>query len=118
MIHKTATISRNTILGKGCILCSHVVISCDIKIGNFVTFQPFTCIGHDVCIGDYCHLNTYSFLGGSVSVGNFVTIHTNAVIHPHVSIEDHSTVGASSVVIRKVKSGTTVFGNPARKLEF
>ena len=118
LIHKTATISRNTILGKGCIVCGYVGLSCDVKIGDFVTFQPFTCIGHDVCIGDYCHLNTYSFLGGSVSVGNFVTIHTNAVIHPHVLIEDYSTVGASSVVIRKVKSGTTVFGNPAKKLDF
>lgn len=105
-------------MGKGCIVCSYAGLSCDVKIGDFVTFLSFTCVGHDACIGNFCHLDTYSFLGGYAILDNFVTIHTNAVIHPHVLIEDHSTVGASSVVIRKVKSGTTVFGNPAKKLDF
>lgn len=118
LIHNTATISRNTILGKGCIVCSYVGLSCDVKIGDFVTFLSFTCVGHDACIGNFCHLDTYSFLGGYAILDNFVTIHTKAVVHPHVLIENYSVVGASSVVIRKVKSGTTVFGNPAKKLDF
>lgn len=118
LIHKTAYIERNTTIGKGCIICKHVVISCDIKIGDFVTFQAFTNIGHDAQIGSFCQLNAFSFMGGFSQIGNMVTLHTKAVIHPKVIVEDNSTVGVASVAIRRVKAGTTVYGNPAKKLEY
>ena len=36
----------------------------------------------------------------------------------HIKVGNNSTVGAGAVVIRKVKDGDTVFGNPAKKIEF
>ncbi|MDE6741435.1 MAG: acetyltransferase [Muribaculaceae bacterium] len=118
LIHPTAYISQNSNLGKGCIICAYTRISCDVTIGDFNTFQPFCMVGHDVKIGDYCHFNTYSFLGGFVSIENESTLHTGAVIHPHKSIGTNCIVGAGSIVIKNVKSNTTVFGNPAKKLLF
>jgi acetyltransferase-like isoleucine patch superfamily enzyme len=53
-------------------------------------------------------------LGGHVIIGKKVFIGTKATIIPKIEIEDNSIVGAGSVVIRKVKSKTTVFGNPAK----
>ena len=55
---------------------------------------------------------------GGVKVGNNVTIHTNAVISHKVELGDDSTVAAMSFVIRSVKAGTTVMGNPAKRLEY
>ena len=57
-------------------------------------------------------------MGGFSQIGNMVTLHTKAVIHPKVIVEDNSTVGVASVAIRRVKAGTTVYGNPAKKLEY
>ena len=118
LIHKTAYISKNTKLGIGCIICAYVRISCDITIGDFNTFQPYSALGHDVCIGDFCHFNTYSFLGGFVKIEDEVTLHTGAIIHPHKTIENNSIVGAGAVVIKNVKPFTTVYGNPAKKLDY
>jgi len=114
LIHKTASIWKNTKLGIGCIVREDVRISCDISIGNFVTIQPMSLLGHDVEVGDYCHLNTYSFLGGKVKIGDMSTINTGAIVLPGMEIGGHSVVGAGSVVMRNVGDGMTVLGNPAR----
>ena len=117
LIHSTAKISRNTKIGFGCIITENVLISCEITIGNCVTFQAFATLGHDVRIGDYCHLGCRSFMGGYSELGNMTTIQTGSIILPHVKVGDNCTVGAGSVVIRKVKEGNTVFGNPAKRLD-
>lgn len=116
IIHNTAMIGRNTIIGTGCILCNNVSISCDIVIKDFVTFQPYVDIGHDARIGSFCHLGVRSFMGGGSILGDVSTVQTNAIVLPKIRIGDNCTVGAGAVVIKKVKDCETVYGNPARKL--
>ena len=117
LIHPNAYVSQNTRIGIGCIICRNVLISCDVKVGDFVTVQPFSDLGHDVVVGNYCHLNTYSFLGGYARLGNGVTIQTGGKILPHKRICDNVMVGVGSVVIRNVKEeAVTVFGLPAKKI--
>ena len=116
LIHPNTTIWKNTKLGEGCIICKNAQISCDITIGNFVTIQPMSVLGHDVIVKDYCHLNAFSFLGGKVIVNEMVTINTGAIIHPGIEIGQHSVIGAGSIVLRKVKDNVTMFGNPAKVL--
>lgn len=118
LIHKNAEIERNTKIGKGCIISSNVSISCDVEVGDFVTFQACSSVGHDVRIGDYSHLGCRSFMGGYAQLGSLVTLQTNAIVLPHIKVGNESTVGAGAVAIRKVKDGETVFGNPARRLDF
>lgn len=118
IIHKTASIGRNTQIGLGCIITNNVGISCDITIGNFVTFQSYTIIGHDAIIGNYCHLGCRSFMGGGSMLGEVTTIQTNSIILPHIKVGNECIVGAGAVAIKKVKDGTTVFGNPAKVLIF
>ena len=118
IIHQSAGISRNTKLGQGCIICEHVGISCDIAIGDFVTMQVYTTIGHDAIIGNYCHLGARVFMGGCSQLGEIATVQTNAIILPHVKVGNNCMVGAGAVVIRKVKDGTTVYGNPAKVLKY
>ncbi len=117
LIHKTANVDRNTVLGKGCIVCRNVQISCDIQIGNYVTFQPFSIIGHDASIGNFCHLNTYAFVGGYSVLSDGVTMHTGAMLHPYKCIGEYSIIGAGAFVISNVKPNTTMIGNPARTLK-
>ena len=118
IIHHSASIYRNTRMGCGCIVCSHVGISCDIQIGDFVTFQAYSIVGHDASIGNYCHLGTRAFMGGGSFLGEASTMQTNSILLPHVKVGEGCIVGAGAVVIRKVKDGITVFGNPAVVLKF
>lgn len=118
IIHNTATIERNTTIGQGCIITARVGISCDIKIGDFVTFQVYTIVGHDAKIGNYCHLGVRSFMGGYSVLGHVTTIQTSSIVLPHVRVGNECMVGAGAVVIKKVKDGNTVYGNPAKILKY
>jgi len=113
LIHNSVSIGLNTKYGHGCIFTQNVNISCDVLIGDDVTIQPFSEIGHDCAIGNNCQLNTYSFMGGFSKIGNNVTINTGAILLPHKKVMDGATLGAGSVAIRNVKKDTTVFGLPA-----
>ncbi len=118
LIHHRVGLDKNSTIGLGCIVCENVGISCDVKIGNFCTLMGYATLGHDVQIGNYCHLGVFSFMGGYVILEDEVTLHTSAIIHPHKTVEKGAIVGAGSVVIKRVKAGTTVMGNPAMRIEF
>ena len=114
LAHSTAQVSPEVKLGKGCMIGSYVGIGVETTIGDFCMIQSKATIGHDVKVGDFCRLDCNVVLIAGVEVGNEVCIHTSAVVNHNVKLGDGSTVGAMSFVIKKVKPGQTVFGNPAR----
>lgn len=116
LVHKTAGFDKNTVIGKGCILGIRVGISCECRIGDFTILQDECLVGHDTSIGDFCQFHARAFVAGRVSIGNEVHVGPYALIHPDKKIGDGATVGAGSFVIRNVKSFSTVYGNPAKKL--
>ena len=93
LIHQTARVYQNARLGKG----------------NFI--GAFSVIGNDVVIGDYNMIQSYTVIGHDARIGSW-----NRIISHKVVVESGAHVGACSFVIRRVKAGTTVFGNPAKKL--
>lgn len=116
LIHKTARLYTNVKIGKGNFIGAYTVIGNDTQIGDFNMIQSYTVIGHDDKIGSWNRIDTHVTCVGGVVVEDHVNIHTSAVISHNVVVESEANVGACSFVIRRVKSGTTVFGNPAKKL--
>ena len=115
-IHKTAVVGKNVNLGKGSVLCPSSIITCDSSIGCFVTINCASSAGHDTKIGDYSTLSGHVDITGFAKIGNRVAIGSHACILPGVSVGNDAVVGAGSVVIRTVKEGHTVFGNPAKSI--
>ena len=118
LVHPSVIIGKNTKIGKGCIIHQKAILSCDINIGNFVTCQSMSVLGHDVRIDDFCHLGSFSMFGGYSQIGSLTTVHPGAIVLPQIKVEENCIVGAGAVVIRRVKSGSTVYGNPASVLKF
>jgi sugar O-acyltransferase (sialic acid O-acetyltransferase NeuD family) len=98
LIHNSSIVGKNTAIGEGCIITQNVNISCDVKIGDFVTLQPFTNISHDCIIGNYCHLNSFVVMGGGSSIGNFVTVHASSVLLFGAKVEDNIEIEAGSSI--------------------
>ena len=116
MIHKTARIGSNVQLGEGNLVGAFTTIAADAKIGNYNFIQSYTIIGHDVVIGDWNRIDSHVMCIGGIKIGNHNMIHTSAVLNHQVEVGDDAHIGACSFVTRNVESGTTVFGNPARRL--
>ena len=118
IIHPTALVSPQVIIGEGCIIGSLTTISTNVRIGDHVMIQCFVDIGHDVIVSDYASIESYVFLGGYSSVGELTTMHTRSSIIPHRRVGNDCVVGFGSVVMRNVKDGVHVFGNPALKIDY
>ena len=116
LIHKTARICTNAQLGKGNFIGAYSVIGNDAIIGDYNMIQSYTVIGHDAKIGSWNRIDTHVTCVGGIVIEDEANIHTSAVIGHHVRVETGAHVGALSFVIRNVKAGTTVTGNPAKKL--
>ena len=118
LIHKTARIYSNAKLGKGNFIGAYSVIGNDAVVGDYNMIQAYTVIGHDARIGSWNRIDTHVTCVGGIVVEDDVNIHTSAVINHGVTIGSGAHIGALSFVIRKVKPGTTVMGNPAKRIDF
>jgi len=116
MIHQTVRLGTNVEIGEGTVIGAFTSIGADAKVGKYNLIQSYSVIGHDSCIGDFNRIDTHVTLVGGTIVENDTDIHTSAMISHNVTIENNSRVAACSFVIRRVKSGTTVMGNPAKRL--
>ena len=116
LIHQTARILTNAKLGKGNFVGAYTVIGNDAVVGDYNMIQAYTVIGHDARIGSWNRIDTHVTCVGGTVVEDEVNIHTSAVISHKVVVESGAHVGALSFVIRRVKAGTTVMGNPAKRL--
>lgn len=117
LIHETARIYQNAQLGKGNFIGAFSVIGNDAVVGDYNMIQSYTVIGHDAHIGNWNRIDTHVTCVGGIVIEDEVNIHTGAVISHNVTVGTGAHVGALSFVIRKVKPGTTVCGNPAKKFE-
>lgn len=116
IIHRTARLGTNVKLGKGNFVGCFTTIGADATIGDYNMIQSYTVIGHDDRIGSWNRIDTHVTCVGGIVVEDEVNIHTGAVISHNVTVETGAHVGACSFVLRRVKAGTTVMGNPAKRL--
>ena len=116
LVHPDAFIGKNTKIGKGCILLKNAYIGVDCVIDDYVLIQISAIIGHDVKVGKYSRVDNFVVCVGGTELKEEATVHTSSVINHKVIVERNAIVGACSFVIRKVKENTSVYGNPAKKI--
>lgn len=116
LIHTSTILYKDCMIGEGVIISQFCTISCNVTLDDFVTVHAYANFGHDAKVGVYCTVGSYVFLGGFAEVGSGTILHTGSKILPHKKIGNNTIVGAGSIVIRNVKDGKTVFGNPAMEL--
>ena len=114
VIHSTARVGTNVKLGTGNVVGAYVALGADSRVGDYNLIQSYSIVGHDAIIGNWNRIDTHVTCVGGIRIEDEATIHTSAVLNHKVVIENGAKVAACSFVIRKVKKGTTVMGNPAK----
>lgn len=107
--------------GVGGILCSNVIVTSNVKIGDFFQANIYSYVAHDCVIGNYVTFAPNVMCNGNVIVEDNVYIGTGAIIkqgkpNKPLVIGKGAIVGAGAFVTKNVPAGVTVFGNPAKIL--
>ena len=104
---------NNVMLGKGNIICSGCLISCNVKIGNFNILNGFIPVGHDTVIGNFNSIMPSVKISGEVTIGDRNFFGVGSIVLQQIKIGNDTTVGANSLILRKTKDGMTYVGSPA-----
>lgn len=105
-------------MGKGNLILSNCLVSCDVKIGDFNIFNGFIPVGHDVEIGNYNVVMPSVNISGAVKIGDCNFFGVQSVVLQCLKIGNDTRIGANSVIIRNTKDGNLYMGNPATKIKF
>lgn len=108
-----ARVKPDVKIGEGCAIWSYSINSGAV-IGDFVNVQGAMIGGHSV-IGDYS--TVLGFANVQAKLGEGVYVGSHAVVLD-VPVGDYATICVGSIVVSKVKAGTKVFGNPAKRVDW
>lgn len=116
VLHKTAMIGDNIIMGKDLIIGANSVLTCDIRVGNHVIINTNVSIGHDCIIGDFATISPGVNIGGGVKIGKNTFIGIGTVIIQGVKIGSNVILGTGSVVVNDIPDNVLAYGNPAKRI--
>lgn len=116
IIHPSAQIGSNVIIGNGTVVMPGAIINADTSIGKGCIINSGAVVEHDCVIGDYSHICPKAAIAGGCRIGSQAWIGIGASLIQLIEIGDYATVGAGAVVIKNVAAKSKVVGNPAKPI--
>lgn len=114
VIHKTAVISEDVILGVGNVILANTTINAGARLGNNNIINTGSIIEHEVTIGNNVHTAPGSIICGTCKINDNTFIGAGSIIVQGMEIGKNVLVGAGSTVINSIQDGSLVYGSPAR----
>ena len=116
VVHPSAALASDTVLGEGSVLLAGVVATAAVSIGSHVAVMPQTVLTHDDRVSDFATVASGVRLGGGVTVDEGAYVGAGALVRQGLRIGDWSLLGMGSVALESVPSAEVWVGVPARKL--
>lgn len=108
LIHPTACLANNVIIGRGSVLMAGVIVNSDTTIGENAIINTGGVLEHDVTISDHTHIAPRSTILGGCMIGDTCMIGAGSVVIQNTKIHDNVTVAAGAVVVADVLKGGIV----------
>lgn len=119
LIHPKAMISGDYVeIGIGNIITAGCIITCNIKIEDFVILNLMCTVGHDTTIKSYASFMPSVNISGEVIIHERVYVGTGAKIINQLEIGQNTIVGAGAVVAKTLPQNCTAVGIPAKPIKF
>lgn len=115
--HPKVKVPESTTIGQGSIIYEGVIISPDVKIGNFVIVSPKCGIGHDSVIEDYVSLLWNVSISGNDHIEEGVLFGSASTIIQGKKVKNESIIGAGAVVVKDIEKKGTYVGVPSKEIE-
>lgn len=117
LISPNAIVGQEVRIGKGVIICDGNIITENIEIENFTTFNLACTVGHDTRIEEYATIAPGVNISGNCIINKGADIGTGATIIQGKTIGAWSIIGAGAVVVKDIPTNTTSVGNPAKVIK-
>ena len=117
VIAPTATISKYSYIGKGCMIMHHSIINADAVVGENCIVNSASVIEHDVTLGNHVHISTNVVVNGDCKIGSETFVGSATCISNGVKIGNQIVIGAGSLVITDIKEEGIYVGIPVRKVK-
>jgi sugar O-acyltransferase (sialic acid O-acetyltransferase NeuD family) len=114
IIHPTARVSRQSLVGEGSIINAGVILASNTAVGKHVIINRGALIGHNTVIHDYVTISPGANIAGVVTIGEGTYVGMGAIVLERITVGNHSVIGAGAVVTRDVPKSVQVMGIPAR----
>ena len=115
IIHPSAIIGKNVIIGQGTVLMPGAVVNCNAQIGEFCILNTKSSLDHDTTIGNFVSFAPMTCTGGGARIGNYSAICIGTNVIDRITIGEHTVIGAGSTVLHDQPSCIIAYGTPARK---
>lgn len=116
-VHKEAYISKTASIGHGNFIGARAVLNSYAEIGQHCIINTAAVLEQEVKCGDLVQVGAGSILNSGVEVGEDAFIGSGVTVVSGIKIGKSARVGAGSLVVSDVPENTTVFGNPAVRVE-
>jgi UDP-perosamine 4-acetyltransferase len=117
VIHPSASISRRSTIGAGCVIHPGVVVASNTVVDDHVVLNRGSLIGHDDHLHSFVTVGPGANLAGKLTIGAGAYIGMGAVIRDHLTIGAEALVAAGAVVVKDVAANTLVGGVPAQVMK-
>lgn len=114
IVHPNAHRGFDVQLGPGSVVCSHVSMENNIRLGRHAHVNQNATVGHDTRLADYVTVSPLASISGNVTAGEAAFFGAGSAVREHTRVGADSVVGMGATVVRDVPAGVTVVGTPAR----
>ena len=114
VIHPSAQIARDVVIGKGTVILANTTISSEATVGNFCIINNNSSLDHDSKMLDYSSLAPGSSIGGNAKIGLFTAVSLGAKVIHGITIGDHTIIGSGSTVVKNIPKYVVAYGTPAK----
>lgn len=117
MIHPTAIIASDVVIGIGTVIMAGSIINSSSRIGDGCIINTGAIIEHDNLIGDFVHISPGVKTAGTVKIGDHSWLGIGTVVSNNLEIESNCQFGAGSVVIKDIIESGRYVGVPVRRID-
>lgn len=116
LLHPSATISPNAIIGKGVMVCANAAINIGTHIADGCIINTGATIDHDCTIHAYSHISPGVSIAGGVCVGKLSWLGIGSSIIEGLTLAENTQIGAGAVVIESTQANSLYLGVPAKRI--
>jgi len=113
-IHTSSIIDNINCIGDGTAVFHHATIQRDVLIGRHCIVNTNASIDHDCTIQDFVHISPSATLCGNVSVGEGSHIGASATVIPNIKIGKWCIIGAGAIITKDIPDFSLVVGVPGK----